>query len=109
MAVVINRFDVHLVNLEPTIGHEIRKVRPCVIVSPDEMNHNISTVIVAPLTTKSRSHVSRVPCRFKGRSGQIVLDQIRSIDQIRLIKRLGRLETKTGLQVLKVLQEMFAR
>lgn len=104
---VINRFEVHLVNLDPTIGSEIKKTRPCLIISPDEINHTIRTVIVAPMTTKGNFYPTRIPCRFKGKSGQVVLDQIRTIDQSRLIKKLGRIDDSTGLVVLTVLQEMF--
>jgi len=77
---VINRFEVHLVNLDPTVGREIKKTRPCLVISPDEMNRHIRTVIVAPMTTKGRGYPTRVPCRFKGKSGQIVLDQIWTVD-----------------------------
>ncbi len=104
----INRFEVYLVNLDPTIGSEIRKTRPCLVVSPDEINHHIQTVIVAPMTTKGQAYPTRVACRFGGKSGQVVLDQIRTLDQARLAKRLGRLDAKTSAQVLTVLQEMFA-
>jgi mRNA interferase MazF len=105
---VVNRFEVYLVNLDPTMGSEIRKTRPCLIVSPDEMNHNVRTVIVAPLSTGGRSYPTRVPCRFKKKRGQVVLDQIRTVDQVRLVKRLGRLDPKTSFEVLDVLQQMFA-
>ena len=105
---VISRFEVFLVNLGPTIGSEIRKTRPCLVVSPDEINHHIRTVIVAPMTTKGQAYPTRVDCRFGGKSGQVVLDQIRTLDQARLAKRLGRLDAKTSAQVLTVLQEMFA-
>jgi mRNA interferase MazF len=105
---VINRFEVYLVNLDPTVGHEIRKIRPCVVVSPNEMNHHIRTLIVAPMTTKGQAYPPRVPCRFKGKRGQIVLDQIRTVDSVRLIKKLGRISKKTASDVLAVLQEMFA-
>ena len=104
----INRFEVYLVNLDPTVGSEIQKTRPCLIVSPDEMNHHIQTVIVAPLTTKGQNYPSRVGCRFKGKDGQVVLDQIRTVDRVRLIRKLGRLDNKTSALVLEVLQEMFA-
>jgi mRNA interferase MazF len=105
---VINRFDVFLVNLDPTVGHEIRKMRPCLVISPDEMNHHIRTVIVAPMTTRGRSYPTRVPCRFKGKSGQVVLDQLRTVDAVRLTRKLGRISQRTGSEVLAVLQEMFA-
>jgi mRNA interferase MazF len=104
----INRFDVYLVNLDPTVGSEIQKTRPCLVVSPDEINHNVRTVIVAPMTTRGQSYPTRVLCRFKGKQGQVVLDQIRTVDRVRLIKKLGRLDTRTSAQVLDVLQEMFA-
>ena len=105
---VISRLEVHLVVLDPTVGREIRKTRPCLVVSPDEMNHHIGTVIVAPMTTKGRAYPTRVPCRFGGKSGQIVLDQIRTIDQLRLVKKIGRIDALTGRRVLEVLQELFA-
>lgn len=104
----VNRFDVHLVALDPTVGREMRKTRPCVIVSPNELNHNIRSVIVAPMTTKERVYPTRVRCRFKGKSGQIVLDQIRTVDNSRLVKRLGRIGGPTSSEVLRVLGEMFA-
>ena len=104
----INRFEVYLINLDPTVGSEIKKTRPCLVVSPDEINHHIRTVIVAPMTTKGQDYPTRVPCRFKGKSGQVVLDQIRTVDRTRLIKKLGRIDDKTAAAVLNVLQEMFA-
>lgn len=104
----VKRFDVFVVVLDPTIGKEIRKSRPCVVVSPDEMNQWISTVIVAPMTTKGRPYPSRIPCRFRGKPGQIVLDQIRTIDKSRLRRRLGKIDSKAGTAALSVLQEMFA-
>jgi len=107
MALVISRFDVYLVNLDPVIGHEIRKTRPCVIISPDEMNQHIGTLIVAPMTTKGRDYPTRIPLTFKRKKGQIVLDQIRTIDKTRLVKRLGKLDRKVSAQLLEVLQEMF--
>ncbi len=108
MGVVISRFDVYLVNLYPTIGHEVQKTRPCLIVSPDEMNQYIGTVIVAPMTTKGRDYPTRVNLTFQGKKGQIVLDQIRAIDKIRLIKRLGKIDKNTAPKVLEILAEMFA-
>ena len=104
----INRFEVYLINLDPTIGSEIKKTRPCLVVSPDEINQNTRTVIVAPLTTKGQAYPTRVPCRFKGKIGQVVVDQIRTVDRSRLIKRLGRIDDKTAAAVLLVLQETFA-
>ena len=104
----IGRFDVYLVSLDPTVGGEIMKTRPCVIVSPDEMNRHIRTVIIAPMTGKGRQYPTRVPCRFGGKAGQVVLDQIRTVDAARLVRKLGRLDANTGLTVLAVLGEMFA-
>jgi mRNA interferase MazF len=103
----ISRFEVYLVNLDPTVGSEIKKTRPCLVISPDEMNHNIRTVIIAPMTTRGKLYPTRVTCRFQGKKGQIVLDQIRTVDQSRLIKKLGRVDRKTAAAVLDVLQEMF--
>src|SRR5690349_23324614 len=108
MGMAINRFEIYLINLDPTIGSEIRKTRPCLVISPDEINHNIRTLIVAPLTTKGQTYPTRVPCRFKGKAGQVVLDQIRTVDRSRLVKKLGRIDDKTAVAVLVVLQEMFA-
>jgi mRNA interferase MazF len=108
MGVVVSRFDVFLVNLDPTLGHEIKKTRPCLIISPDEMNKHIETIIIAPMTTKGRSYPSRVPVSFQGKKGQIVLDQIRTIDKTRLTRKLGRIDKRTAPKVLDVLQEMFA-
>lgn len=108
MALVVSRFDVFLVNLDPTQGHEIKKTRPCLIISPDEMNRFIGTAIIAPMTTKGHDYPSRVPLTFQRRKGQIVLDQIRTVDKSRLIKRLGRIDKETAQKVSDVLQEMFA-
>jgi mRNA interferase MazF len=101
------RGDVFLVNLDPTRGGEIRKTRPCVIVSPDELNNHLRTFIVAPLTTGSHSYPFRVPCRFMQRSGHVVLDQIRTVDRERLAQRTGKLSPFTLRRVLAVLKEMF--
>ena len=108
MGVVASRFDVFLVNLDTTLGHEIKKTRPCLIISPDELNKHIETIIIAPMTTKGRSYPSRVPVNFQGKKGQIVLDQIRTIDKSRLTRKLGRIEKRTAQKVLDVLAEMFA-
>ena len=105
----VRRFEVYQVNLDPTVGSEIRKKRPCVVISPDEMNEHIRTVIVAPMTTKGQGYPTRVECRFRGRSGQVVLDQIRTVDKARLVKRLGRLESRTAERILAILGEIFAR
>lgn len=104
----VGRFDVYLVSLDPAVGGEIKKTRPCLIVSPDEMNRHIRTVIIAPMTTKGRQYPTRVPCRFRGKAGQVVLDQIRTVDAARLVRKLGRLDPDTGAKVLGVLGEMFA-
>ena len=105
---VAKRFDVYLVNLDPSVGSEIRKARPCLIISPDEMNRHIATVIAAPMTTKGRDYPTRVQCRFKGRDGQVILDQIRTVDKARLVQKLGRIDKQTQEEVLSVLAEMFA-
>ena len=101
------RGEVFLTDLNPTRGDEIRKTRPCVIVSPDELNLHLRTVIIAPLTTGSHAYPYRVPCRFSGKSGHVVADQIRTIDRDRLVRRLGSLSPSTIERVLAVLQEMF--
>jgi mRNA interferase MazF len=106
---VVDRFDVYLVNLDPTVGSEIRKTRPAVVVSPDEMNHNIATVIVAPMTTGGKVYPTRVECRFEGKDAKIVLDQIRTVDKARLVRKLGVIEARVQGEVLRVLGEMFAR
>ena len=105
---VVKRFDVFLVGLDPTVGSEIQKTRPCLVISPDEMNHNIRTVIIAPMTSTSKDYPTRVFCTFKKKQGHIVLDQIRTIDKARLIKRLGAIDSKTQLDVVTVLQRMFS-
>ncbi|HET9982448.1 MAG TPA: type II toxin-antitoxin system PemK/MazF family toxin [Longimicrobiales bacterium] len=104
----MRRFDVYLVNLDPTVGSEIRQTRPCLVISPDEMNRYIRTVIVAPMTTKGRDYPTRVACSFDGKDGEVVLDQIRTVDKTRLVKRLGRLAEETQADVLSALAEMFA-
>ena len=102
------RGDVHLVSLSQTTGSEIRKTRPCLVISPDELNRHLRTTIVAPMTTGGRAYPWRVPCRFQRRAGFVALDQIRTVDSGRLTKRLGRLGTETVAEVLQTLQEMFA-
>jgi mRNA interferase MazF len=102
------RGDVHLVGLDPTLGSEIKKTRPCLIVSPDELNEHLRTVIVAPMTTGGQAYPWRVACRFQNRSGFVALDQLRTVDSERLVKRLGRLSAATTTEVLDTLQEMFA-
>ena len=105
----VNRFEVHLVNLDPTVGSEIKKTRPCCIISPNEMNHHISTVIVAPMTTKVRDYPTRIECEFQNKSGHIVLDQIRTVDKSRLVRKLGKLTIAEQDNVVTVLQAMFAK
>ncbi len=108
LGVAVKRFEVFLVNLDPTIGGEIKKTRPCLVVSPDEMNRFIRTVIVAPMTTKGHAYPTRIPCKFRGREGLVILDQLRTVDRVRLIKKLGRLDRNASSRVLEVLAEMFA-
>lgn len=102
------RFDVYLVNLDPTIGSEIKKTRPCVIVSPNEMNNHISTIIIAPLTSRLRNYPTRVPCKLEGKQGQIVLDQIRTVDKLRLFKKITTLSKPVQGKVISTLIEMFS-
>ena len=106
---VTNRFDVFLISLDPTRGSEIRKTRPCLIISPDEMNDHIRTVIVAPMTTKGRPYPSRVACSFQGKRGQVVLDQIRTVDKTRLVRKLGSISLGVQRKVLDTLQELFSQ
>jgi mRNA interferase MazF len=108
MAMEVKRFEVYLVNLDTTVGHEIKKSRPCLVISPDELNRYISTVIVAPMTTKGRSYPTRVSCTFQGKEGQVVMDQIRTVDKIRLVKRLGKIDSQTQVEVFSVLSELFS-
>lgn len=108
MALVVRRFDVVLVNLDPTVGAEIQKTRPCLVVSPDEMNANLRTVLVAPMTTRGRPYPTRIACKFQKKDGAIVLDQLRTVDGARLVKKLGRLDASTQRKVLALLAEMFA-
>ena len=103
------RGDVVLVNLDPVVGREIRKTRPCVVVSPDELNAHLQTYIVAPMTTGGHEYPFRVSCRFQGKSGYVVLDQIRTIDRERIVKKLGQLPAGTVTTSLTVLQDMFAK
>jgi mRNA interferase MazF len=105
---VIRRFDVVLVDLDPVVSREIKKTRPCLVISPDEMNRHTDTFIVAPMTTKGRAYPTRVPCAFGGKRGQVVLDQVRTIDRARIVSRLGRIAEETQREVLSVLQELFA-
>ncbi len=104
----VKRFDVFLINLDPTIDHEIQKSRPCVVISPDQMNNHISTVVIAPMTTTIRNYPTRVNCIFQNTKGQVVLDQIRTVDKIRLMKKLGKVQKRTQENIISILQEMFA-
>jgi mRNA interferase MazF len=102
----ISQYSVYLVNLDPTIGSEIKKTRPCAVISPDEMNDNIQTVIIAPMTTKSHNYPTRVSLTFCGKKGWVVLDQIRTIDKSRLMKEIGKLSASTVKQVKEIIMEM---
>lgn len=104
----MTRGEVHLVRLDPTLGSEIRKTRPCLVVSPDELNAHVRTAIVAPMTTGGQTYPWRIRCRFRNRSGYVALDQLRTVDQNRLVKRLGTISAETLSGVLSGLQEMFA-
>jgi len=106
---IVDRFEVHLVNLDPTQGAEIKKKRPCCVISPDEINHNIATVIIAPMTSKGQDYPTRVKCKFQGKDGQIVLDQIRTVDKSRLVKKLGKISVIEQRNVIAILQEMFSK
>ena len=108
VAAAPRRGEVFLVALDPTLGREIRKTRPCVVLSPDELNGHLSTVIVAPMTTGGHRYPFRIPCRFKKRPGFVVLDQLRTVDSKRLVRRLGKLSRQSLSRALVVLQEMFA-
>ncbi len=105
----VKRFEVHLISLDPTKGSEIKKTRPCLIISPNEMNKYINTVIIAPMTSTFKNYPTRVNTTFQGKNGQIVLDQIRTVDKSRLIKSLGTISPSAEQKVLSILQEMFAQ
>ena len=107
-AAVVARGEVHLVRLDPTTGSEIRQTRPCLVVSPDELNSYLRTAVVAPMTTAGHAYPWRIACRFQNQSGFVALDQLRTVDSERLIKRLGRLSPTRIKEVLRTLQEMFA-
>ncbi len=108
MAMVIRRFDVFLVALDPTVGSEIKKTRPAVVVSPNEMNRHIATVIVAPMTTRQRNYPSRVPLSFQEKDGEVALDQIRAVDKTRLARRIGRVSPTTQRRIVQCLSEIFS-
>jgi mRNA interferase MazF len=107
MGITMDQYDICLVNLDPTIGHEIKKTRPCVVISPSEMNKHIGTIIIAPLTTKSHDYPTRISVSLRGRTSWIILDQIRTIDKSRIQKKLGVLHSNTIKQVKQILMEMF--
>lgn len=102
----LKQYHVYLVNLDPTVGHEIKKTRPCLVISPDEMNRHLQTVMIAPMTTKSHDYPSRVALRFKGKDAWVVLDQIRTVDRGRLVKELGKLESRNVRNIKDVIREM---
>ena len=104
---MVVRFDVYLVNLDPTIGSEIKKTRPCLVISPDEMNRHLRTVIIAPMTTSGGDYPSRIRCRFQNKTGRIALDQIRTVDARRLVRRLGRIGPSVQERVHHTLGAMF--
>lgn len=105
----VRRFDVFLISLDPTKGSEIKKTRPCLVISPDEMNRHIRTVIIAPMTSTLKSYPTRVTTTFQGKQGQIVLDQIRTVDKQRLVKKLGGISTASQSKVINTLQSMFSK
>jgi len=102
----VKQYHVYWVKLAPTVGHEIKKTRPCVVISPDEINRHLSTIIIAPLTTKSRKYPTRVPTLIQGKEGWIVLEQLRTIDKVRLYNHLGALDEKTIRQTKQIIQTM---
>ena len=102
----IGQYEVSLINLDPTIGHEIKKTRPCVVISPNEMNRNIQTIVIAPMTTKSHDYPTRVKVKFQSKNGWIVLDQIRTVDKRRFVKKLGRITRSEIEKVKYVIKEM---
>lgn len=107
MAVVVGRFDIWLVSLDPTKGSEISKTRPCVVISPDSVNKYLNTVMVAPLISTQKPYPTRVNCQFDGRDGQVTLDQVRTVDKSRLLKKLGQLDNQTNQQICATLVAIF--
>jgi mRNA interferase MazF len=107
MDMVISRFGVYLVNLDPALGHEIKKMRPCIVISPDEANRYLRTAIIAPMTTTIRGYPTRLELTFQGKHGEIALDQMRAVDKTRLIKYLGKIDKRTQIRTMGVLQELF--
>ncbi len=106
---MVNQYDIFIVNLDPAAGHEINKKRPCVVISPVEMNNYIRTVIIAPMTTKSHLYPTRVPITFQGKNGWIVLDQIRTVDKIRLINKIGSVNSRTIQKIKQIINEMLVK
>lgn len=104
---MVKQFEIYLINLDPTIGSEIKKTRPCVVISPNEM-HGLNTVIIAPMTSTCKIYPTRIPVFFEKKEGYVVLDQIRTVDKLRLVKMLGKIEKETAHHVLQIFQEMFA-
>ena len=102
---VVKRFEVYLINLDPTVGSEIQKTRPCLVISPDEMNAHIKTIVVAPLTTTSRNYPTRIAVSIGGKKGWIVIDQIRTIDRARLQNKIGTVAAQTALKIKQVIKE----
>lgn len=103
---MVNQYDIFLINLDPTIGSEMKKTRPCVIISPNEMNYNLNNVIIAPMTSTDKTYPTRVSVEFENKTGSIVLDQIRTVDKARLVKKLGKIDKKTINKIKLVLKEM---
>jgi mRNA interferase MazF len=108
MGMVIKRFEVWLVDLEPVRGSEINKTRPCIIISPDVTNHYLNTVIIAAMTTTVKDYPTRIHCMFKRKKGQVALDQMRSVDKVRLVKKLGVMDEATNKKISEVLVELFS-
>ena len=106
MGMVMDQYSICLINLDPAIGHEIKKTRPCVIISPNEMNRHIGTIIIAPMTSKAHIYPTRIPITFQGKKGWIVLDQIRTVDKNRVISKIGKLNINKVSEVKKLLSEM---
>ena len=102
----LDQYSIHLINLDPTFGHEIKKTRPCVIISPNEMNKTIKTILIAPMTTKSHKYPSRISLKFQGKKGWIMLDQMRSVDRLRCVKFLGKITDSTIIKVKDFLFQM---
>lgn len=103
----INQYEIVLVNLDPTLGSEIQKTRPCVVISPDEMNHNLRTIIVAPMTSTSKPYPTRIKVKHNNQTGWVVIDQIRTIDKVRIVKKLGQLKVNEAIACKKIMKETF--